>query len=186
MGDGRPNREIAGVWLALLLALIVVAVVTGGDADRPAGGGAAATTGAADARVAPAPHTGDVAPRQSPSRARARARGAVVDVARTAARVERIRRLRFRTRPVPQIVSPARARREGLADLDRSYPAAQRHADEEVLTLLGLLDPGTDLRKVSAAVYEGQVAGYYDPRSGRLRVVRGAATAGRALTEITL
>jgi len=101
-------------------------------------------------------------------------------------RVEQIRALRFETRPRPQEVSPAQARREGLEDLDRSYPAAQRRADEEVLKLLGLLEPSVDLRKVSASIFGEGVAGYYDPRTKRLRIVRGAQTANRVLNEITL
>src|SRR6185436_8596738 len=68
-------------------------------------------------------------------------------------RVEAIRDLRFRSLPRPQTVSPAQAKRDGLEDLDRNYPAARRHADEEVLELLGLLEPGVDLRKVSATVF---------------------------------
>ena len=101
-------------------------------------------------------------------------------------RVERIRALRFETRPRPQVVSPEQAKREGLEDLDRSYPAARRHADEELLKLLGLLEPSVDLRKVSASIFGEGVAGYYDPRNGRLRIVRGAQTADRVLNEITL
>ena len=83
-------------------------------------------------------------------------------------------------------VSPAQAQRDGLADLDRTYPAAQRHADEEVLKLLGLLEPSVDLRHVSATVFGQGVAGYYDPRTKRLRIVRGAQTTNRFLEEITL
>ena len=97
------------------------------------------------------------------------------DVATIAARVESLRDLRFRSRPVPQEVTPAQARRDGLADLDRSYSAAQRGADEEVLKLLGLIEPDVDLRAVSASVYEEGVAGYYDPRSKHLRIVKGTA-----------
>ena len=96
------------------------------------------------------------------------------DVATIAARVEALRDLRFASRPVPQSVSPAQARREGLEDLDRSYPEARRRADEEVLKLLGLIEPGVDLRSISASVFGEGVAGYYDPRSNRLRIVSGA------------
>jgi hypothetical protein len=103
-----------------------------------------------------------------------------------ARRVERIRGLRFRRLPRAVEVSPAQARREGLEDLDRSYPAARRRADEEVLKLLGLLAPSVDLRRVSASVFGDAVAGYYDPRSKRLRIVRGAQTANRVLEETTL
>src|SRR3954451_794368 len=102
------------------------------------------------------------------------------------ARVERLRDLRFTSPPVPQTVSPAQARREWLADLDRSYPRSRRLADEEVLKLLGLLDPKVDLRAASSSIFGEQVAGYYDPHSRRLRVVSGASTSGRVLNEIVL
>jgi hypothetical protein len=101
-------------------------------------------------------------------------------------RVEQIRHLRYETLPRPQTVSPAQAKRDGLEDLDRTYPAARRHADEEVLKLLGLLQPKVDLRKVSGTIFGQGVAGYYDPRTKHLRVVSGAQTTNRFLYEITL
>jgi hypothetical protein len=101
-------------------------------------------------------------------------------------RVEKIRDLRYETLPRPQTVSPAQAKRDGLEDLDRNYPAARRHADEEVLKLLGLLKPNVDLRKVSGTIFGQGVAGYYDPRTKHLRVVSGAQTTNRFLYEITL
>ena len=107
-------------------------------------------------------------------------------VATITSRVERIRGLRFETRPRPAEVSPAQAKRDGLEDLDRSYPAAERRVDEEVLKLLGLLEPGVDLRDVSATVFGQGVAGYYDPRTKRLRIVQGAQTTNPFLEEITL
>src|SRR5690242_9568926 len=110
-----------------------------------------------------------------------------VSVTTLARRVEVLRALRFTTLPVPVEVSESVARREGLEDLDRSYPAARRHADEAILRRLGLIDPGVDLRSVSASLFgEGGVAGYYDPRSKRLRIVTGAATGSHVLQEITL
>src|SRR3954449_3922219 len=101
-------------------------------------------------------------------------------------RVEAIRALRFESLPRPQTVSPAQAKRDGLEDLDRNYPATRRHADEEVLKLLGLLPATTDLRKLSGTIFGQGVAGYYDPRSKHLRIVRGAQTTNRFLYEITL
>ncbi len=83
-------------------------------------------------------------------------------------------------------VTPEQARREGLEDLDRSYPEARRRADEQVLKLLGLIDPAVDLRDVSASVFSEGVAGYYDPRTKRMRTVRGAATGTRVLAEMVL
>ena len=44
-----------------------------------------------------------------------------------------------------------------------------------MLKLLGLIEPDVDLRSVSASVYEEGVAGYYDPRSKHLRIVKGTA-----------
>jgi hypothetical protein len=107
-----------------------------------------------------------------------------VPVSRIASRVEALRGLKFQTRPVPQTVSPAQARREGLEDLDRSYPESRRKADEEVLKLLGLIEPDVDLRSISASVFGEGVAGYYDPRSKRLRIVSG--TTPDALSEMVL
>jgi hypothetical protein len=107
-------------------------------------------------------------------------------VARIAARVEALRGLRFTERPVPLRVSPARARREALTALDHDYPPARRRADAEVLELLGLVPRGTDLGAAVAATYGDAVAGYYDPESGRLRIVEGAQTANRVLYEITV
>ena len=75
----------------------------------------------------------------------------------------------------PLVVTPRQAQDEALESFDEDYPPARRRADEQVLGLLGLLPPGTDLRKVAESTYGEAVAGYYDPRSGRLRVVRGRA-----------
>ena len=110
----------------------------------------------------------------------------VAPVAEIAKRVEAIRGLRFDILPKPVEVTPEQARREGLEDLDRSYPRERRLADEETLKLLGLIDPSVDLREVSGSVFSEGVAGYYDPRTKHLRVVRGAQTTNRFLYEITL
>jgi hypothetical protein len=103
-----------------------------------------------------------------------------------ARRVEALRQLRYESIPKPVAVSAATARREGLADLDRQYPATRRHADEQVLKLLGLIAPDADLRELTGSLVEQGVAGYYDPRDGRLRVVSGTGTGTRVLTEMTL
>jgi hypothetical protein len=89
-------------------------------------------------------------------------------------RVERLRGLRFR-HPVPvAVVSPAQARREGLAEYDRSQSPGRQRAGEELLKLLGLLPRDADARGIEATVFGQQVAGYYDPRRKRLALVRGA------------
>ncbi len=109
---------------------------------------------------------------------------APVDV--IARRVEVLRSLRFTRLPEPVTVGPQQAQQEGLADLDRSYPPARRRADEEIYTLLGLLEPADDLRELSRSLFGEGVAGYYDPRDGRLRVVEGAGTGTRVLEEMVL
>ena len=110
----------------------------------------------------------------------------VVPVDVIAKRVEALRGLRFESLPRPVEVTPEQARREGLEDLDRSYPEARRRADEQVLKLLGLIDASVDLRDVSASVFSEGVAGYYDPRTKRMRTVRGAATGTKVLAEMVL
>ena len=107
-------------------------------------------------------------------------------VTRIAERVERERGLRFEHVPRPVAVTPARARREGLESLDADYPPARRRADAEVLALLGLVPTGTDLGEAVESTLSEAVAGYYDPRTQRLRIVKGAQTANRVLYEMVL
>jgi hypothetical protein len=94
-------------------------------------------------------------------------------VALIARRVETLRHLRFRHPVRPLDVTPAEARRDGVGDLDRTYPPDRRRADEETLELLGLLPPGSDLRALLGDAFGEQVAGYYDPHRKRLAVVGG-------------
>ena len=104
-----------------------------------------------------------------------------------ASRVEALRGVKFSRVPEPVTVSPEQAQSEGLADLDRAYPAAEREADEALYTTLGLLPEGTDLREISASMFGEQVAGYYDPANGRLRIVSGASgTGNRVVDEMVL
>jgi hypothetical protein len=103
-----------------------------------------------------------------------------------AARVEELRDLRFERVPRPVPVTPAQAQREGLSNLDREYPEARRRADEEVLKLLGLIEPDADLRELTASLFGEGVAGYYDTSNERLRIVTGAGTVTRVLAEMVL
>ena len=103
-----------------------------------------------------------------------------------AKRVEKIRGLRFRQLPKPVSVTPLQAHREALEDLDRTYPPEQQRAEEEVLKLLGLIEPDVSLRSVTATTFSQGVAGYYDPHTKRLRIVRGTATGTRVVNEMVL
>jgi hypothetical protein len=109
---------------------------------------------------------------------------APVDV--IARRVEAIRHLRFKELPKPVEVTGAQAKREALGDLDRQYPVQRRRADETIYKTLGLINPDADLRDLTGALFEAGVAGYYNTRDGRLRVVTGAGTGNRVLSEMTL
>ena len=109
---------------------------------------------------------------------------APVDV--IAKRVEALRRLRFDELPEPVEVTAEQARSEGLESLDRDYPAERLRDDETVYELLGLIEPGADLRELTGNLFGEGVAGYYDPRDGRLRVVEGAGTGTRVLEEMIL
>lgn len=163
-GDQGPaNRTVFVVIALLAIALVggwLLASGSGSDAGREATSGNGDDGGRAAGEPLP-------------------------PVRRIARRVERIRELHFSSPPVPRRVTAAQVRREALAQLDATYPPARRAADEEVLELLGLLAPGSDLREIAGSVYGEQVAGFYDPRRKRLAVVQGAS-GGVALQEITL
>ena len=92
-------------------------------------------------------------------------------VERVARRVEHLRELRFKEIPEVHTVSPAEAREEALALLDKEYPAEQRRNDEQVLKLLGLIPPDSDLRELAGTIFSEEIAGYYDPRANRLTLV---------------
>lgn len=100
--------------------------------------------------------------------------------------VERIRGVEFE-RPVrPKLVTPEVARREALRDLEETYPEKTRRADEELLSQLGLVPPGTDVRELLETVTGEQVIGYYDPRNKRMRIVSGNGADSPAFVDITL
>src|SRR3954470_3971889 len=107
------------IILAVLLALVAAGLGFGGSSSSGGSGSGSGGASAAAARVAP-----------------------------IARHVEAIRGLRFKHLPRPLIVTPAQTRADSLRDLDRNNPPAERRASARVLELLGLLEPGTDLRKV--------------------------------------
>jgi hypothetical protein len=159
----RRKLSTPDAVIAVSIAALVGAGIAfggGGSGSGSAAGGAASGPAAATAQI-------------------------VAKVSTIAHRVETIRGLRFKTVPRPLVVTPAQTRRDSLAELDRTSPPAQRRTDAQVLELLGLLSPGTDLRAVAGDVSGGQVAGYYDTRRKRLAVVEGTSGGGAA-AEITL
>jgi hypothetical protein len=101
-----------------------------------------------------------------------------------ARRLERIRELDFKHLPAVRTVSAEEAREEGLAVLDNEYPRERRAADEQVLTLLGLVPRGSDLRELAGTVLAEEVAGFYDDRRKEMALVEGTDTGSAG--EITL
>jgi hypothetical protein len=109
---------------------------------------------------------------------------ATTDVERVAERLERVRKLEFERIPPVRTISPEQARDEGLAELDDEYPAKRRTADEKVMSLLGLVPEGSDLRDLAGTIFSEEVAGFYDDRTKQMTLISGAA--GGTEGEITL
>src|SRR3954465_2950477 len=144
------------IILALLVGLVVLGLLLGGSSSSSSGSSVAGVAAAAK-QVAP-----------------------------ISRRVEKIRGLRFKRLPRPLIVTPAQTRADSLRELDRQTTPSERRAAAQVLELLGLLKPGTDLRSIEGDVAGEQVAGYYDTRRKRLAIVAGAGAADDVTSEITL
>ena len=111
-------------------------------------------------------------------------KGSDPSVNRVAERLERIRRLDFKPVPPVRTITAEKAREEGLAVLDEEYPAKRRAADEAVLTLLGLIPAGSDIRELAGTIFGEEVAGFYDDRTKEMTLVAGASGGGEG--EITL
>ncbi|HKX24676.1 MAG TPA: hypothetical protein VJP08_00020, partial [Actinomycetota bacterium] len=100
--------------------------------------------------------------------------GPVVEqVQAIADQVERLRELEFTDPVEPEVVSPQES-----ADLVQDlflaeYTEAIGDVEERLLTTLGAIPEGTDLRSLRSDLLGQQVAGFYDPETGQL-VVRQA------------
>ena len=100
--------------------------------------------------------------------------------------VERLRGVKFKRPIEPEVVTPEQAEQAATRDADKQYPPDRRRADEELLKLLGLISPDTDLFEVLRSVSREQVIGYYDTRRKELRLVSGNGADSPALVDITL
>ena len=100
--------------------------------------------------------------------------------------VERLRGVEFKRKIVPEVVSPEEAEEASLRDVDKTYPPERRRADEELLKLLGLIPPKTDIVEVLSSVSREQVIGYYDTKRKELRLVRGNGADSPVIVDITL
>lgn len=123
-------------------------------------------------------------PQDEPSEGSDPSPGAVVDVERVARRLERVRELEFKRIPPVRTISADQAREEGLAVLDEEYPPKRRAADEKILTMLGLLPEGSDLRELAGTIFGEEVAGFYDDEKKQMTLVAGSGEGTEG--EITL
>jgi hypothetical protein len=101
-------------------------------------------------------------------------------------RVELIRGQTFVHRPLPVLVGGGEVRRQGLLELDQQVSPAEQAADDELLKLLGLIPATSNLRAIQSAVFQDQVAGFYDPQTKRLALVKDAGAQDESVGEITL
>lgn len=152
----QPPARFGTPVIACLLVLVALVagslLLGGGSADD---GSAAEATAAEQAR--------EEARQTSPEH-----------VALVSRRVEEIRGMRFK-RPVRvEVLAPEEVEAFARRELAREQSRDQLEAAEEGAKLLGQLEPGDDLDRLSDAIYGEQVAGFYDPRGGRLVLVRGS------------
>ena len=81
--------------------------------------------------------------------------------------------------PVPVVLlSPDALRQNVINDFEADY--TDEEISDEVLeyTILGLLDPGFDLRTFEIDLQSEQIAGYYDPETDEMFVVQGEGFQG--------
>lgn len=101
-------------------------------------------------------------------------------------RVEGIRRLDFTHRPLPVLVNGSEVEKQGMRELDQQVTPAEQAADDELLKLLGLIPANSNLRQIHGQVFQDQVAGFYDPTTKKLALVKNTGAEDESIGEITL
>jgi hypothetical protein len=102
-----------------------------------------------------------------------------------ARRVERVRGLRFRRLPEPEVVSSAFLNRLAIRQLERQPGGLGIGADDAVGRITGLLEPDEELEAAYTSTGD-LAAAAYDPKTKRLYVVSDAVAANRELVEFVL
>jgi hypothetical protein len=96
------------------------------------------------------------------------------EVADAVPRLEQATGMKFKTPPRVEVRSREQVRDFLLKKFDEESPAQELAGEESAYKLLGMLPDSMDLRKFLLAVLTEQVAGYYDPATKVLYVVKGA------------
>jgi hypothetical protein len=121
---------------------------------------------------------GALGPARAHAQAAARVRADTDGVQRMAREiapaVERAVGLTFRRTPVVALRSRDQVRLYLNHKIDQELPPAELAASARAYRAFGLLSDTTDLRRLMLDLYSEQVAGFYDPDSSVLYVVRGA------------
>jgi hypothetical protein len=94
--------------------------------------------------------------------------------------VEAIRGLKPTKAVEPVALDATQLKTNLTADFDKENTAAELKLSEDELITLGLLPPGSDLRKIMLDFQAGQVAGYYSPEKDQLFVVSRSGGLGGA------
>ena len=89
-------------------------------------------------------------------------------------RVERAVGLTFKREPAIEVRTREQVRGYLTRKLAEEMPPAELAAVQRTYRAFGLIPPTTDLRKLMLDLYSEQVAGFFDPDSSALFVVRGA------------
>ncbi|MDQ4006428.1 MAG: hypothetical protein M3135_09070 [Actinomycetota bacterium] len=111
--------------------------------------------------------------------------GGGTSVEAIAEEVERIRELRFEEVPRAEFLTGEETSERVRKLFLEEYTPEVADIEERMLTALGAIPRGTDLRHLRAEALGGQVAGYYEPETGEL-VVRGSGGEVGVADRITL
>ena len=98
-------------------------------------------------------------------------------------RVEQLRNLSFDRQPSTRIVGVAKLRREYEREIGKQKAALA--TGEDAYKMLGIVAADESFDEIGAGIAE-QVAGYYDPESKRLFIVRNPLSENAAAAELTL
>jgi hypothetical protein len=99
--------------------------------------------------------------------------------------VERMRRLQFRTLPRPRYLPRPQMERRIRRELDR-YPSRELALETRALIALGAIPRESSVKALLKRTLPGQIAGFYDPRTGELVVGSSARKGLDAVARLTL
>ncbi len=85
--------------------------------------------------------------------------------------VEQIRGLTAKNPISFDFLNRDQLREKLIADFERDWPADERIRTQELMVMLGWLDPGQDLYTIEINILTEQIAGFYDPKDKKLYLI---------------